>query len=318
MRVTGWEKWQSYRKDRGQPPWIKVHRRLLRNLDFLRLPDLTRGHLIHIWILAADHDGEIPDDPEDVRMLCHLRETPDIELLLSAGFLERDAKATPKRRQSDANLRHSCGTYDAPEAEAEENRGETDLKREANASLSAAGADPMKTVVPEATTEIHISSASQNLQECAALAPGSANGTKVASSIDRGNKNGSQAILEGCEPRASTEPTSRDALAIARATISAEWKQLVEQHGVHEFASWTEKRMASLRERWTDKFWREHYVEAIRKIGLSSWHKGCNDRNWRANIDWFLRPNSVARLMEKRFERPLGTCEREDDNRDLF
>ena len=23
--ITNWRRWQTYRSDRGQPPWIKVH-----------------------------------------------------------------------------------------------------------------------------------------------------------------------------------------------------------------------------------------------------------------------------------------------------
>ena len=52
-----WDKWQTYRKDRGQPPWIKIHRRLMRNPEWVSLTDAERGQLVSMWLLAADHDG---------------------------------------------------------------------------------------------------------------------------------------------------------------------------------------------------------------------------------------------------------------------
>ena len=60
LQVHDWREWQSYRKDRGQPPWIKVHRCLMRDHKWVALTDTQRGHLISIWILAADNDGLIP------------------------------------------------------------------------------------------------------------------------------------------------------------------------------------------------------------------------------------------------------------------
>ena len=43
LTVTNWERWQSYRADRGQPPWIKVHRTVLRNPEWTMLTDAQRG-----------------------------------------------------------------------------------------------------------------------------------------------------------------------------------------------------------------------------------------------------------------------------------
>lgn len=115
MLVRNWEKWQSYRKDRGQPPWIKIHRELMRNLDWVSLSDAAKGHLVSIWLLAADRNGKIPDDPGMIAKLCFLDTPPDLEALVRVGFLERDATVTPIWRQ-----------HDPPE----ERRGETEETRE--------------------------------------------------------------------------------------------------------------------------------------------------------------------------------------------
>ena len=47
MKVSGWAKWQTFRTDRGTPPWIKVHRNLFSNPEWVSLSDAERGQLVH-------------------------------------------------------------------------------------------------------------------------------------------------------------------------------------------------------------------------------------------------------------------------------
>ena len=108
LYIHDWDIWQTYRRDRGQPPWIKVHRCLMRDHKWVALSDQQKGQLISMWILAADNDGSIPDDAKLVQKLCYLDSEPDLEYFVKQGLIDRDAKATPKRRQ-----------HDAPEAETE-------------------------------------------------------------------------------------------------------------------------------------------------------------------------------------------------------
>lgn len=106
MRVHDWDQWQSYRKDRGQPPWIKVHRCLMRDVKWVSLGSHERGDLVSLWLLAADNNGVIPDDPKLLQRLCYLDHPPNINKFLELGLLEsdgqpRDANVTPPRRQCD-------------------------------------------------------------------------------------------------------------------------------------------------------------------------------------------------------------------------
>ena len=106
IRVRNWDRWQSYRKDRGQPPWIKLHRCIMRNPEWVSLTDAQRGQLVAMWLLAADHDGVIPASPRIIQKLCHLDSEPDLQLFVSLGFLDGcgqiDANVTSTRRQHDA------------------------------------------------------------------------------------------------------------------------------------------------------------------------------------------------------------------------
>jgi hypothetical protein len=102
LTVRKWDEWQSYRKDRQQPPWIKLHRELLRNPEWISLSDTQRGQLVSIWMLAADKNGRIPDDANLIQRMCYMQKAPDLNLLIELGFL--DARVTPRRRQPDATV----------------------------------------------------------------------------------------------------------------------------------------------------------------------------------------------------------------------
>jgi hypothetical protein len=107
LAIHDWDEHQTYRKDRGQPPWIKVHRHIMRNLKWVSLDDAERGQLVAMWLLAADHNGVIPASPQLVQKLCFMSSTPNLEKFIQLGFLDgewrqADAKPTPLRRQDDA------------------------------------------------------------------------------------------------------------------------------------------------------------------------------------------------------------------------
>ena len=106
LTIHDWDEHQSYRKDRGQPPWIKVHRHVMRNIKWVALDDAERGQLVAIWLLAADHNGVIPASPELVQKLCFMSSPPDLNKFMDLGFLDGDrrhvdVKPTPDRRQHD-------------------------------------------------------------------------------------------------------------------------------------------------------------------------------------------------------------------------
>ena len=102
LKVTNWDRWQSYRADRGQPPWIKVHRTLLRNPEWTTLSDAQRGQLVQIWILAADKGGTIEappgvELPTFIRRVCCMESDPDLQLLASLRFISTKMATTSGR-----------------------------------------------------------------------------------------------------------------------------------------------------------------------------------------------------------------------------
>lgn len=102
LKIKNWSRWQSYRSDRGQPPWIKVHRCVMRNPEWVELTDTERGQLVSIWLLAADSNGLIPSSPKLIQKLCFMDSPLNLSKFIELDFIcQDDAKTTPERRQDD-------------------------------------------------------------------------------------------------------------------------------------------------------------------------------------------------------------------------
>ena len=97
LRIKNWAEFQHYRTRR--PPWIKLHRGLLDDYGWHRLPETSRAVGPMLWLLASEHaDGVIPYDLETIAFRLHMTgDKVDAALgpLIGAGFLieEHDASA---------------------------------------------------------------------------------------------------------------------------------------------------------------------------------------------------------------------------------
>ena len=88
LRVKNWHNFQHY-KDRA-PPWIKLHKTLLDDSKFQRLPDASRALAPCLWLLASEEksgifDGSVPE----VAFRVHQSEKwveAAIKPLISGGF----------------------------------------------------------------------------------------------------------------------------------------------------------------------------------------------------------------------------------------
>jgi len=118
LKIKNWSKWQTYRSDRGQPPWIKLHRCLMRNPEWVALSDAERGQLVGIWLLAADHNGAIPASTDLIQKLCYLETKPNINKFIELGFICQNGVDVASRRRQD----------DQPKAETE-TETDTDTKK---------------------------------------------------------------------------------------------------------------------------------------------------------------------------------------------
>ena len=88
-----WKSFQHYKERR--PPWIKLHRPLLDNADFQRLPVASRALAPMLWLIAAEYEnGTITATPEDIawRLRMSVGEFEGaIKPLLDKGFFTSDS-----------------------------------------------------------------------------------------------------------------------------------------------------------------------------------------------------------------------------------
>ena len=76
------------------------------------------------------------------------------------------------------------------------------------------------------------------------------------------------------------------------------WNSTAKTAGFHPFTAMNDARKGHIRTRWKEQSWRENWEEAIRALPDRPFCLGQNDRNWKADFDWFLYPGTVIKLVE--------------------
>jgi hypothetical protein len=64
----------------------------------------------------------------------------------------------------------------------------------------------------------------------------------------------------------------------------------------------TGKRLRSFQARARERDWVNSWRAALEKAGTSPFCRGENERGWRATADWFLRPDTVNRILEGQYD----------------
>lgn len=88
--------------------------------------------------------------------------------------------------------------------------------------------------------------------------------------------------------------------AVTPESFAEEWNRLPEPFpGVR---SMTDGRRTALRARLKEAFWVQHWREALTRITASAFCRGEGKDGWIANVDFFLRPESVAKIIEGKYD----------------
>lgn len=64
----------------------------------------------------------------------------------------------------------------------------------------------------------------------------------------------------------------------------------------------SEGRLKHLRARVANPLWLSSWQDALARARASPFCRGDNDRGWRGTVDWFLRPDTVAKLLEGAYD----------------
>ena len=128
LTPKNWSSFQHY-KDRS-PAWIKLHRGLLDDFEFSRLPVASRALAPLLWLLASESDdGEISGSIEEIAFRVRMIETDlreAIKPLIESGFFiddssllaeckheaipEREEEEQEKTEEKDTSLRSVATT----------------------------------------------------------------------------------------------------------------------------------------------------------------------------------------------------------------
>jgi hypothetical protein len=68
--------------------------------------------------------------------------------------------------------------------------------------------------------------------------------------------------------------------------------------GFSSCRGFTRKRLRTFRARAKDPSWAAAWREALSKAARTPFCLGRNERGWKATVDWFLRPDTVTRILE--------------------
>lgn len=102
--------------------------------------------------------------------------------------------------------------------------------------------------------------------------------------------------VENKSPASILSATESPTLAYVIEQITQRWNELPNE--IRKIKTFGDTRKRKLATRLKDRFFRENYTRAIAIIGESDFCKGDNRRNWSATLTWFLRPDTVANVME--------------------
>lgn len=94
------------------------------------------------------------------------------------------------------------------------------------------------------------------------------------------------------EPKQDVDPEE------VRAVIST-WNGCAHVPKIKELSA---PRKKSLAARLSEPFFKENWKAAIERICKSPFCRGENDRRWKADFDWFVRPGTVAKVCEGKYD----------------
>ena len=101
MKIKNWSKFQHF-KDR-RPPWIKLYRDILDDIDWHQLDPLASKVLVMCWLIASEDEGQLPDTKTlAFRLRMSEKQTSDCITKLSHWLEQGDITVISERYQDDA------------------------------------------------------------------------------------------------------------------------------------------------------------------------------------------------------------------------
>ena len=133
MRIKNWSQFQHF-KDR-RPPWIKLYRDILDDIEWHELDPKSAKVLVMLWLIASESDGVLPDVKKLAFRLRMTEKDTEASLSKLSHWMEQDDIRVISSRHQD----------DLPETETER---ETEKKTEAELSVEPQSVSPPVVEIP--------------------------------------------------------------------------------------------------------------------------------------------------------------------------
>jgi len=99
-KIRNWDEFQHYKTGRAAPPWIKLYRDLLNDVEWFELPAEAAKFLISCWLVAAEDNGVLPDSKTlAFRLRISLKETEKFLNLCKHWIISDDSNVLAKGYQ---------------------------------------------------------------------------------------------------------------------------------------------------------------------------------------------------------------------------
>ena len=134
-RIKNWTRFQHF-KDR-RPPWIKLYRDLLDDIEWHQLDGATAKALVMIWLIASESEGTLPELRELAFRLRTSESQAKTTISKLSHWLEHDdIKPISDQHQSDSKVKALTRSRETEE--------ETEREKEAEVAASASHSSPAK------------------------------------------------------------------------------------------------------------------------------------------------------------------------------
>lgn len=108
IEIVNWSEYQHYTY--RNPPWIKLHSKVLDNYEYGCLQDASKLLLISLWMLASKTDNRIPYDITWIKAKAMIQSKIDLEPLKKASFIRVLANDMQDASMVLAECKQKCGT----------------------------------------------------------------------------------------------------------------------------------------------------------------------------------------------------------------
>jgi len=135
--------------------------------------------------------------------------------------------------------------------------------------------------------------------------------TSGAKGIEGKGIEGNRTELKGREQKGSKKEGDSDIAAAAASPSSAVQEFIIAWNSVgapfKAIQQWTASRQKWLSSRMRDPWWKSHWREGLERMRKSAFCRGETDHGtWIMDIEFFLKPNSVAKLLEGKYDNRNG------------